>query len=222
MKNNRLRYAVTDLSWAGIIGMAWYIPIFTVIYIGIFLIFGSAELDDLSYTSIGLNANSVFLLVMGIVIGSYYIKWGISLGITRKQFYKANLISGILMVLMLTAVVLLLGYLVSFLPFVGTEALEQWSDSHPVLDVINRIVVTFGAYMAGTLIGTGFYRNAWLGAAAIIITVLCTYLPGLLDPFFINVIGMDAVLGSIITALVLVVILAVLHFVFVRNIVISI
>lgn len=222
MKNNRLRYAVTDLSWAGIIGMAWYIPIFTVIYIGIFLIFGSAELDDLSYTSIGLNANSVFLLVMGIVIGSYYIKWGISLGITRKQFYKANLISGILMVLMLTAVVLLLGYLVSFLPFVGTEALEQWSDSHPVLDVINRIVVTFGAYMAGTLIGTGFYRNAWLGAAAIIITVLCTYLPGLLDPFFTNVLGMDAVLGSIITALVLVVILAVLHFVFVRNIVISI
>ena len=222
MKNNRLKHVTVDLIWAGLIGMAWYIPIFTVIYIGIFLIFGSAELDNMSYTSMGLSANSVFLLVMGIVIGSYYIKWGISLGVTRKQFYKANLMAGLLMTLILSIAILLLGLLVSLLPFVGTQAIDQGTDIHPILNVITSIVITLGAYMAGTLIGTGFYRNGWLGALAIVITVLCTYIPGLLDPLFIDVLGFDDGLGMLFITILLVVVLAVLHYVFVRNIVIRI
>ncbi len=222
MKNNRLKNATVDLSWAGIIGMCWYIPIFTVVYVGIFLIFGSAELDDMSYTSIGLNANSIFLLVMGIIVGSYYIKWGITLGITRKQFYKANLMSGFGVTVLLTAAVLLIGFLVSLLPFVGSEALEHRANMHPVMNVITSFVIAFGGYMAGTLIGTGFYRNGWLGALAIIITVFSSYATGIVDPLFVDLLGLTEGVGILVTSIVLVIVIAVLHYFFVRNIVIRI
>lgn len=222
MKNNRLRYAATDISWGGLIGMAWYIPIFTLIYIAIFYIFGSAELDNLSYTSIGFNANTVFLLVMGIIIGSYYIKWGITLGVTRKQYYKANLLSGITITFLLTAVVVIIGFLVSLLPFVGSEASEQWENINPFLNVMISFVTAYGAYLAGTLIGTGFYRNAWYGTLAIVITVLGSYVTGIIDPLFVDFFGMTEGLGALMLSILMVVVLAALNFMFVRNIVIRI
>ena len=91
MNNNKVKHGTMDLSIMSVFGAFWYIPIFTVIYIVLFLIFGAGELDNMSYFSMGMNANRIFMLVMGIIIGSSFIKWAIGLGMTRKQFYKANI-----------------------------------------------------------------------------------------------------------------------------------
>ena len=86
MNNNKVKNGTMDLSVISIFGAFWYIPIFTVIYITLFLIFGAEELDNLSYFSMGSNSNRIFMLVMGIIIGSSFIKLAIGLGMTRKQF----------------------------------------------------------------------------------------------------------------------------------------
>ncbi len=219
--NNRLKLATSHLTWAGMTGLLWYISIFTVIYIAIFLIFGGAELDEMSYLSIGLNANRVFMLVMGIIVGGAYIAWTFSLSVTRKQFYKANLLSGLFITILLTGAILLLSLLVNLLPFVGTEPIDDSLDMHPVLNIITATLQTFMAYIAGALIGTGFYRNGWAGTLGIIITVIFFSVPGMVDPYIVDILNSSAGFGVLIVTILFTLILAMLHYVFTRDIVIK-
>lgn len=221
MKSNRLRLATTHLNWAGFIGMAWYISIFTVVYLAIFLIFGNAALDDMNYTAIGLNANRIFMLVMGIIAGGGYIFWTFSYGVTRKTFFKANLLSGLFITILLTGAILLLSLLVNLLPFVGTEPIDDSLDMHPVLNIITATLQTFMAYIAGALIGTGFYRNGWAGTLGIIITVIFFSVPGMVDPYIVDILNSSAGLGVLIVTILFTLILAMLHYVFTRDIVIK-
>src|SRR5690625_202493 len=136
MNNNKVKNGTMDLSYISLIGALWYIPIFTVIYIGVFLIFGSGQLDNLSYMSVGLNSNRIFMLMMGIIIGGGFIKWAIGLGVTRRQFYRANIYSGAMMSVALTLTMIVLGLIIGLLPFVGTENIQQNLDMHPLLNLL--------------------------------------------------------------------------------------
>ncbi len=221
MKNNRVRLATNHLNWAGFIGMAWYVSIFTIVYIGLFLIFDPAELDSMSYTSTGLNANRVFMLVMGIIVGGGYISWAFSLAITRKQFYKASLLSGLIISAMLVAAILLVGFLVNLPPFTGTVGIIELQ-MHPVLNIITVFIQTYLAYLAGTLIGMGFYRNSWAGTLAILIAVVFNATADMLDPYIIDFLNMSDGAGILIMTIFYVVILALLNYVYTRDVVIRV
>lgn len=222
MKNNRLRLATNHLNWAGFFGMAWYVAIFTLIYIALFLIFDAAELDSMSYTSTGLNANRVFMFVMGIIVGGGYISWAFSLAITRKQFYKANLLSGLIISAILVAAILLVGLLVNLLPFTGTEDIIESLQMHPVLNIITVFIQTYLAYLAGTLIGMGFYRNSWAGTLAILITVVFNMSPDMLDPYIVDILNTSNGVGMLIVTTIYVIILVILNYVYTRNVVIRV
>lgn len=222
MKNNRVKHGTMDLSFIGAVGALWYIPIFTVIYIGIFLIFGSGELDNLSYFSMGINSNRVFMLIMGIIIGGAFIKWAIGLGLTRRQFYKANMYSGAIMAVALTVTMGVLGLLIGLLPFAGTEYIDQPLEMHPVMNLITLTLMVYLAYLAGTLIGTGFYKNGWFGALGIIITIICSFLPEAVDPLMVNTFGLTEGVGLLLTVIILIIALIAVNYYFIKDIVIKI
>ncbi|SOC42005.1 hypothetical protein [Salinicoccus kekensis] len=222
MNNNRVKNGTMDLSYISLIGALWYIPIFTVIYIGIFLIFGSGELDNLSYMSVGLNSNRIFMLVMGIIIGGGFIKWAIGLGVTRKQFHKANIYSGAMMSVALTITMIVLGLIIGLLPFVGTENIQHNLDMHPVMNLITVALQVYLAYLAGSLIGIGFYKNGWFGALAIVITVVCNFLSEALDPFLVNALGLAEGAGILITVIAVIIVLIIVNRYFIKDIAIKI
>jgi hypothetical protein len=226
MKDNRVKYGITDLSIVNMIGALWYIPIFTVIYLGSFIILGSGELDNLAYLSVGLNANRIFMLVMGIIIGGGFIKWAIGLGVTRRQFHKANLFSGALMSVALTITMVILGLLIGLLPFVGTENIQQNLDVHPVLNLIILTLQVYLAYLAGTLIGVGFYRSGWFGALAILVTMAGNFLYEIMANFVSDLAflmsDLDTGVGMLLTVVVFIGVLIILNYYFIKDIVIKI
>lgn len=222
MNNNKVKNGTMDLSVISIFGAFWYIPIFTVIYITLFLIFGAEELDNLSYFSMGSNSNRIFMLVMGIIIGSSFIKWAIGLGMTRKQFYKANMYSGAVMALTLTITMVIISPIIGLLPFAGTEHINQQLEMHPGMNLLAIISMVYLAYLAGTLIGTGFYRNGWFGALGIIITIFCSAFPEAMDSVIVNAFGLPSGAGTFITVIALIFALIVMNYYFVKDIVIKI
>ena len=222
MNNNKVKHGTMDLSIMSVFGAFWYIPIFTVIYIVLFLIFGAGELDNMSYFSMGMNANRIFMLVMGIIIGSSFIKWAIGLGMTRKQFYKANIYSGAIMAVMLTIAIVIISLFIGLLPFVGTEHINQPLEMHPIMNLITLTLMVYVGYLAGTLIGTGFYRNGWFGALGIIITIICSFLPETLDSVIVNSFSLTAGTGALIIVIALIVALIAVNYYFVKDIVIKI
>lgn len=222
MKNNRVRLATTHLNWAGFTGVVWYVAIFTIVYLGIFLIFGAIELDDLAYTAMGLNANRVFMLVMGIIVGGAYLSWAFSLSITRKQFYKANLLSGAIISVVLVGAILLIGLLVNLLPFSGTDSYTDTMQMHPVLNIITLLLQTYLAYLAGTLIGMGFYRNSWAGTLAILIAVVFNASADMMDPYIVDFLNASAGTGILIITILYLIILALLNYIYTRDVAIRV
>lgn len=222
MNNNKVMHGTRDLSIISVFGAFWYIPIFTVIYLALFLIFGSSELDNSSYFSMGINSNRIFMLVMGIIIGSAFIKWAIGLGMTRRQFYKANIYSGAIMAAVLTVAMIIISLFIGLLPFAGTENINQPLEMHPVMNIITLTLMVYLAYLAGTLIGTGFYRNGWFGALGIIITILCSFIPETLDSVIVNAFGLTEGAGALISVIVLIIALIAVNYYFIKDIVIKI
>lgn len=222
MNNNKVKHGTIDLSVMSIFGAFWYIPIFTVVYLAIFLIFGSSELDNLSYFSMGINSNRIFMLVMGIIIGSAFIKWAIGLGMTRRQFYKANIYSGAIMAVVLTIAMIIISLFIGLLPFAGTENINPPLEMHPVMNIIALTLMVYLAYLAGTLIGTGFYKNGWFGALGIIITILCSFIPEMIDSIIVNSFGLTEGVGALIAIIVLIIALIAVNYYFIKDIVIKI
>lgn len=222
MNNNKVKNGTMDLSVISVFGAFWYVPIFTVIYITLFLIFGAEELDNISYFSMGANANRVFMLVMGIIIGSSFIKWAIGLGMTRKQFYKANMYSGAVLAAALTIAMVIISLFIGLLPFAGTEHINQPLEMHPAMNLLAIILMVYLAYLAGTLIGTGFYRNGWLGALGIIITIFCSAFPEVMDSVIVDTFGLTPGTGTLITVIGLIFALIVINYYFIKDIVINV
>lgn len=221
MNNNKVKNGTMDLSIISVIGAFWYIPIFTAIYITLFLAFGAEELDNLSYFSMGANSNRIFMLVMGIIIGSSFIKWAISLGMTRKQFYKANMYAGAIMAVALTIAMIIISLFIGLFPFAGTEHINQPLEMHPAMNLLAITLMVYLAYLAGTLIGAGFYRNGWFGALGIIITIFCSFFPEVMDSVIVDAFGVTAGTGTLITVIVLIAALIILNYYFVKDIVIK-
>lgn len=222
MNNNKVKNGIMDLSMFTVFAAYWYIPIFTAIYIALFLIFGAGELDNISYFSMGTNSNRIFMLVMGIIIGGSFIKWAIGLGMTRKQFYKANIYSGAIMAVVLTIAMIIISLFIGLLPFAGTENINPPLEMHPVMNIIALTLMVYLGYLAGTLIGVGFYRNGWFGALGIIITVLCSFIPETLGSVLAGDLNLTTGIGALVTSIVLMVILIVVNYYFVKDIVIKI
>lgn len=222
MNNNKVKNGIMDLSMFTVFAAYWYIPIFSAIYIALFLIFGAGELDNISYFSMGINSNRIFMLVMGIIIGGSFIKWAIGLGMTRKQFYKANIYSGAIMAVVLTIAMIIISLFIGLLPFAGTENINPPLEMHPVMNIIALTLMVYLGYLAGTLIGVGFYRNGWFGALGIIITVLCSFIPETLGSVLAGDLNLTTGIGALVTSIVLMVILIVVNYYFVKDIVIKI
>lgn len=222
MNNDKVRKGTIDLTVISVFGAFWYIPIFTVIYITLFLIFGAEELDNMSYFAMGANSNRIFMLVMGIIIGSSFIKWAIGLGITRKQLYKAKIYSGAVMAVALSITMIIISLFTGLLPFTGTEHINQPLEMNAAMNLLAITLMVYLAFLAGSLIGTGFYRNGWFGALGIIITIFCSAFPEVMDSVIVDAFGVTPGTGTLITVIGLIFALIVINYYFIKDIVINV
>lgn len=102
----------------------------------------------------------IFLLVIGILLTIGSFNSFVSNGITRKSFGRGGLVFAAIMSLICT-VVNLLGYPVErfIIDISGADRLL----THPnlVVEGLTSLILYFGYFCAGWLIGTGFYRFHW-------------------------------------------------------------
>ncbi|KIL51655.1 hypothetical protein KP77_11670 [Jeotgalibacillus alimentarius] len=121
------------------------------------------------------NPYKIFMLVVGILSVPKFLSWFVKTGITRKDYFKGNVIAALALsaIFMMIAVIIAgieqLVSPVSFVTYLGEGA--SW-----FLIFLVYTLNLFVYYLAGWLIGAGYYRYSGWG--------LVLYIPGALTLIF--------------------------------------
>ncbi|WP_028593435.1 hypothetical protein [Paenibacillus assamensis] len=187
MKKNKS--TVVGLSMFHTIGtwMVWYIGILVVLHIGsIVVTYYTGDDVKLSHAALiqgeagwsilnsALTSSKVFFLICGLLSMGGFIKYFVSNGVTRRDYYKGTAQSILYLSLSFTAAVAIL-YGLEFL-IMNMIGLER--NIHvPIVFYLKMLFDVILFYVVGWFIAAGFYRmNVWLGMAFIAIAVWIAFI----------------------------------------------
>ncbi|MBD8498489.1 hypothetical protein [Paenibacillus arenosi] len=187
MKKNKS--TVVGLSMFHTIGswMLWYIGILVVLHIGSAVVtYYTGDEVKLSHSALiqgevgwsilnsALTSSKVFFLICGLLSMGGFIKYFVSNGVTRRDYYKGTVQSILYLSLSFTAAVAILYGLESLI--MNILGLER--NLHvPIMFYVKIVFDVILFYVVGWFIAAGFYRlNVWLGMVFIAITVLIVFI----------------------------------------------
>ncbi|QNK59092.1 hypothetical protein [Paenibacillus sp. PAMC21692] len=146
--------------------LVWFWVIFTVIYFGINEMIMRGIIPDESIRNSGREwdgasiAPRIFLLVLGILLTIGSFNSFVSNGITRRSFGRGGLLFAGLLSIICT-VLHLLGYPIEMLIIEISGAERSMQYPNLAIVAITNLLMYFGYFCGGWLIGTGFYRFHW-------------------------------------------------------------
>lgn len=148
-------------------------PIWSLSYIGvmliIYIILNIFSNDSLaSFFGVGMTANRTYLLVLAIITMLMFLEWVVSMGVSRRTYFKTMLITGLVTAVFVTAVVGIISFGLSFTPFAGDYLIVEDLRYLTNLDyVIFHFLSGLLFYVTGSLIAASFYRGFWPGMLSI-------------------------------------------------------
>ena len=167
----------------------WYIPIVLIGYLVILPILGNftdISETDLNFMSFLLQPSRIYMAIIGIITYSALFPFFVKQGVTRKQYFVGSALAAAGVALginivsaLITGILQIVSRLTPYAPGQGHMAfLENFSSWHVPLLTFSLIILTY--YIAGWIIGIGFYRSSWAGAGSIIVALVYVYLLDLL------------------------------------------
>jgi hypothetical protein len=166
---NSIPKVATDMSWLQLSWSTWFISFVFIAYIVLGKIIGNSEVSQESFLTFAYSPSKVYMLVIGIVSVSSFLTFYVKQGITRKDYFFGAAISSVIVSLILmiiagigTSIEQLFIPTLEIVSFVGTEA--SW-----LLTVVVFSLNILVYYIAGWLIGAGFYRFGGIGGMLYII-----------------------------------------------------
>ncbi|GEM_PF-3481440 len=128
------------------------------------LVIGDLQWIDRTALSALSNPMQVYMFVMGIIAGAYFLKHFIRHGVTRKHTFAGSLAAGFAVVVSLQVVALALTFLSygfeAITPYeAGRETIAYLGEERGyILSMTINAALTLVYYLFGWLIGIGFYR----------------------------------------------------------------
>ncbi|GAA0366472.1 hypothetical protein GCM10008932_18270 [Alkalibacterium iburiense] len=174
----------------------WYLGIIVVIYILMFIFFGTLDAPVSDFLNFSYSSASIYMIIMGAIGAYYFFPVYIQLGVTRKQTFFGNVIGalgGALTLVIFTVIISLIQHLIFRLfnwTITDYQGLiesfiilsEETSSTHFLLGTsflsgFSRWVITLLSfwlstllnYAIGWMIGTGFYRGSLFGGVGTIL-----------------------------------------------------
>lgn len=148
----------------------WYLGVLLIIYI-ISHIFSNEAMS--SFFGFMFTANRTYMLVIGIIVMIGFLEWAIGMGVSRKTFFKSVVLTGIITMVMITAIAGIVPFILSFTPFSGDylfeEDLRYLSET---VYVIFHFLSGLLLWAAGLLISASFMRGFWAGMLSVLSGIL--------------------------------------------------
>lgn len=147
--------------------LIWFWVIFTLIFVGIneLMIRGiipNEEIRDNGSIWIGASFSPrIFLLVLGILLTIGSFNSFVSHGITRRSFGRGGLIF-VASMSFICAVINSLGYPIERIVIELSGAERVLEHPNLVVEGLINLMMYFGYFCVGWLIGTGYYRFHWI------------------------------------------------------------
>lgn len=170
--SRKLRLATMDYTKEFIRWSLWYIPIFALVYIVLNVFLREPELNEMSFFSMALSANRIYMLVLGILAVYTFLEWSVNLGLTRKIFFHAMTTAGILTTLFITAATAAVSFLLGFMPWFGTGIPEVSGGVETLVYVGGYLLSTLLYFLGGFLISAGFYRGFVPGMTMVLLNIV--------------------------------------------------
>ncbi|MFT8321833.1 MAG: hypothetical protein ABF649_13080 [Bacillus sp. (in: firmicutes)] len=179
-KNNISKIA-TDMSWLQLTWSAWFLSIVFVLYIALRMIGGDTTITHKSFLTFSYQPAKIYMLVIGIISVSGFLTFYVKQGVSRKDYFFGGSISAIIVSLMIMIIAGIVALVENFFvpaietgSFLGPEA--SWV---LIIAVYSLNILVY--YVAGWLIGAGFYR---FGAAGILYIIQAIILVVISDIFW--------------------------------------
>ncbi|WP_271397355.1 hypothetical protein [Salinicoccus roseus] len=169
--NNKLKLATMDFSKEIAKWTMWYLPIMAVIYILVSLFVNEAEVNEMSLYAMASSANRIFMLVAGILAVFMFLELAISLGLTRKTFLNAMILTGGVVTIGLAVVTWILSLILGMMPWFGDGIVAADTAAGPLAHIISHLMTTYVFFLAGFIISIGFYRGFLGGMIAIVLSL---------------------------------------------------
>lgn len=177
-KKVALDMSLVQSVWAG-----WFIGIVFIIYVALNFFGGNVEvngqnLDSHSFLTFTSSAAKIFMLVIGIISVSGFLTFYVQQGITRRDYFYGSAISSVVIALGLMAFAWIVTFIEGFInpeiahpTFLGSKT--SWFF---VALVFCLYIIVY--YMAGWVIGAGFYR---FGAGGLLYILLALIMVGFVE-----------------------------------------
>lgn len=154
-----------DMSWLQLTWSAWFISF-------VILAYALIEINAQNFITFAFQPSKVFMLVIGIISVSGFLSFFARFGVTRKAYFYGSSLAAATVALVLMGGVGVIGSLQHWLipapekvSFLGENA--SW-----LLTVIVYVLNALMYYLAGYVIGVGFYRFGKLGGMLYIVLAL--------------------------------------------------
>ncbi|MCC4722847.1 hypothetical protein [Salinicoccus sp. RF5] len=169
--NNRLKLATMDFSKEIAKWTMWYLPIMAVIYILVSLFVNETEVNEMSFYAMASSANRIFMLVAGILAVFMFLELAISLGLTRKTFLNAMILTGGVVTIGLAVVTWILSLVLGMMPWFGDGIVAADTVAGPLAHIVSHLITAYVFFLAGFIISIGFYRGFLGGMIAIVLSL---------------------------------------------------
>ncbi|WP_178022282.1 hypothetical protein [uncultured Paenibacillus sp.] len=154
-----------DMSWLQLTWSAWFISF-------VILAYALIEINAQNFITFAFQPSKVFMLVIGIISVSGFLSFFARFGVTRKAYFYGSSLAAATVALVLMGGVGVIGSLQHWLipapekvSFLGENA--SW-----LLTMIVYVLNALMYYLAGYVIGVGFYRFGKLGGMLYIVLAL--------------------------------------------------
>lgn len=160
----------------------WFLSILVIVHVGVLFFVPNSEAGIANFFEFSRYSTAIFMLVCGIMAVYVFFTSHVQQGVTRKDVYFGIVIGAFGLALFLTLVPLVLNgveFLLAeytALPFTFTSI---GSGSEWLMEAVFYLLNIFTYYLAGWLIGVGYYRFGWIiGFLFIVAAIIALSLNG--------------------------------------------
>lgn len=154
-----------DMSWLQLTWSAWFISF-------VILAYALIEINAQNFITFAFQPSKVFMLVIGIISVSGFLSFYARFGVTRKAYFYGSSLAAAIVALVLMGGVGVLGSLQHWMIPAPEKVSFLGEDASWLLTVIVYVLNALVYYLAGYVIGAGFYRFGKLGGMLYIVLAL--------------------------------------------------
>lgn len=166
--------------------VAWCLPIVYVFYFVTVWFLDEPEIKSMSLLAFTFQSATIFIFICGILSSLTFLPMYIKLGVTRKSYFQGAILSSIGLAITIISITAIVTWLISLAKMnvfkdmvLSTYEVNGW-----LVTIISYIIVITIYFIAGWLVGIGFYRYGGIGGfVSIVVATVIISLNGLLWAF---------------------------------------